>query len=227
MLPMATSGLTHRSVSLAGPAGNLEGLFWDAPAGAGAPRLAAVVCHPHPNFGGTMHNKVVYQAAKTLNRAGLPVLRFNFRGVGLSEGAHDGGRGERRDVRAALDFLAARFPGAALMAAGFSFGAWVGLRAGCEDTRVALLAGLGMPVGSVDVSYLSACAKPKLLVSGDHDQYAPKKKLEAMVAGLPARAKKNTELILIPGVDHFFTGHLEELDRVLSDWLAARLAELI
>jgi uncharacterized protein len=226
MLRMATSGMTHSSVSLAGPAGNLEGLFWDVPADDGAVRMAAVVCHPHPSFGGTMHNKVVYQAAKTLNRAGLPVLRFNFRGVGLSEGAHDGGRGEQDDVRAALDFLAGRFSGVPLLVAGFSFGAWVGLRAGCEDARAAVLAGLGMPVGSVDVSYLSSCAKPKLLVSGDHDQYAPKEKLEAMVEGLPARAKKRTEMVLVAGADHFFAGHLEELDRVLSTWLAARLAEL-
>jgi hypothetical protein len=196
-------------------------LFWDVAAEAGAPKLAAVVCHPHPLFGGTMHNKVVYQAAKTLHRAGLPVLRFNFRGVGLSEGAHDGGRGEQDDVRAALDFLAGRFPSVPLLVAGFSFGAWVGLRVGCEDARVMALVGLGLPVGSVDVSYLSSCAKSKLLVSGDHDQYAPKQKLEAFVAGLPPRLKTNTEMIFIASADHFFTGHLDELDRVLTAWLAA------
>jgi len=220
------SELAHRSVPLSGSAGSLEALFWDVSAERAAPPLAAVVCHPHPLFGGTLHNKVVYQAAKTLHRAGLPVLRFNFRGVGLSQGAHDGGRGEQDDVRAALDFLAGRFPGVALLVAGFSFGAWVGLRVGCEDARVTELAGLGLPVASVDASYLSSCAKPKLLVSGDHDQYAPKEKLEAFVAGLPARAKKRTELTLIAGADHFFTGHLDELDRALSAWLAARLAEL-
>jgi alpha/beta superfamily hydrolase len=223
---MTTRELAHRSVSLAGPAGSVEALFWDVSAELAAPPLAAVVCHPHPLFGGTMHNKVVYQAAKTLHRAGLPVLRFNFRGAGLSQGAHDGGRGEQDDVRAALDFLAGRFPGVPLLVAGFSFGAWVGLRVGCEDARVTALAGLGMPVASVDASYLSSCAKPKLLVSGDRDQYAPKEKLEAFVAGLAARAKKSTELTFIAGADHFFTGHLDELDRVLSAWLAARLAEV-
>jgi alpha/beta superfamily hydrolase len=226
MVEMATSGLTHRSVLLPGPAGNLEALFWDISADAGAPRIAAVVCHPHPLHGGTMHNKVVYQAAKTLHRAGLAVLRFNFRGAGLSEGAHDGGRGEQDDVRAALDFLADRFSGVPLLVAGFSFGAWVGLRVGCEDSRVMALAGLGMPVGSVDAAYVGSCAKPVLLVSGDHDQFAPKGKLEAMVARFPARAKKRTQLALISGADHFFTGHLDELDRTLSTWLAARLAEL-
>jgi alpha/beta superfamily hydrolase len=226
MVEMATSGLTHRSVSLPGLAGNLEALFWDVPAAANIPRLAAVVCHPHPLHGGTMHNKVVYQAAKTLHRAGLPVLRFNFRGVGLSQGAHDGGRGEQHDVRTALEFLARRFPGVPLLVAGFSFGAWVGLRVGCEDSRVVALAGLGMPVGSVDASYLSSCAKPMLLVSGDRDQFAPKEKLKAMGAGIPARARKFTELELIAGADHFFTGHLDELDRALSTWLAARMNEL-
>jgi uncharacterized protein len=226
MVAMTTIELAHRSVPLSGSAGSLEALFWDVSTARGAPRLAAVVCHPHPLFGGTMHNKVVYQAAKTLHRAGLPVLRFNFRGAGLSQGAHDEGRGERDDVRAALDFLAARFPGVPLLVAGFSFGAWVGLRVGCEDARVSDLAGLGMPVASVDASYLSTCAKPKLLVSGDHDQYAPKEKMEAFVGGLPTRVKQRTELTLIAGADHFFTGHLDDLDRVLSAWLAERLAEL-
>lgn len=223
---MAANELVHRSVSVAGPAGALEALFWDISADAGVPRMAAVVCHPHPLFGGTMHNKVVYQAAKTFHGAGLPVLRFNFRGVGLSEGAHDAGRGEQGDVRAALDFLASRFPDVPLLCAGFSFGAWVGLRVGCEDSRVVALAGLGLPVRSTDVSFLESCVKPKILVSGDHDQYAPKEKLETIVADLPARAKETTEMIFIAGGDHFFAGHLEEVDRALASWLAARLAAL-
>jgi uncharacterized protein len=219
MPEMTTNQLAHRSVLLRGAAGSLEALFWDVSEDTGVPTLAAIVCHPHPLFGGTMHNKVVYQVAKSLHRAGLPVLRFNLRGVGLSEGAHDGGRGEQDDVRAALGFLAERYPGVPLLVSGFSFGAWVGLRVGCEDVRVTVLAGLGLPVGSVDVSHLSSCAKPKLLVSGDHDQYAPREKLEAIVADLPARARKRTGLIFITGADHFFTGHLEELDRVLTAWL--------
>jgi len=223
---MTTSEPAHRGVTLAGPAGSLEALFWDVPSDVAKPQFAAVVCHPHPLFGGTMHNKVVYQTAKTLHGAGLPVLRFNFRGVGLSQGAHDAGRGEQDDVRAALDFLAARFPRVPLLAAGFSFGAWVGLRVGCEDARVAALAGLGMPVASVDVSYLSSCVKPKLLVSGDHDQFAPKEKLEGMLAAMPARVKARTEMIFIAGADHFFTGRLEEVDRALLAWLDAQRAEI-
>src|SRR6202162_3642895 len=124
----------HRSIFLDGQAGRLEATLWTTP-GADA-HLAAVVAHPHPLFGGTMHNKVVYQAAKTLHRFGLPVLRFNFRGAGLSEGTHDNGHGEQEDVSAALDFLAGEYPGAPLLVAGFSFGSWVGLLVGCRDSRV-------------------------------------------------------------------------------------------
>src|SRR5712664_809024 len=155
--------LLHRTFFLPGPAGRLEALLWDVPERdeIARPPLAAVVCHPHPLFGGTMHNKVVYQVAKTLHRFGLPVLRFNFRGAGLSEGTHDEGRGEQDDVSAALDFLAAEYPGAPLLLAGFSFGSWVGLRVGCSDTRVSELIGLEIPVGDLigvrQFSYLDVC----------------------------------------------------------------------
>jgi uncharacterized protein len=224
---MTTSEFAHRAVSVPGPAGNLEGSFWDVAAEAGAPSLAAVVCHPHPQFGGTLHNKVVYRAAKTLHAAGFPVLRFNFRGVGLSEGEYDGGRGEQDDARAALDWIADRYPGIPLLAAGFSFGAWVGLREGARDARVSALLGLGFPAAMQDASYLSSSAKPKLLVSGDHDQYAPREKLEAIVAGMSAQAKKNTELVFIADADHFFAGHLDELDRVIASWLERHRAEIL
>src|SRR3981189_2773689 len=139
--------LLHRTFFLPGPAGRLEELLWDVPDrdDIARPPLAAVVCHPHPLFGGTMHNKVVYQTAKTIHRFGLPVLRFNFRGAGSSDGAHDEGRGEQDDVSAALDFLAAEYPGAPLLLAGFSFGSWVGMRVGCEDPRVSHLIGLRIP----------------------------------------------------------------------------------
>src|ERR1700688_3277636 len=130
--------LLHRNYFIPAPAGRLEALLWDVPVreDGAHPPLAAAVCHPHPLFGGTMHNKVVYQTAKTLHRFGLPVLRFNFRGAGLSEGRHDGGRGEQDDVSAALDFLSAEYPGVPLLVAGFSFGPWVGLRVACGDPRV-------------------------------------------------------------------------------------------
>src|SRR5437868_4320456 len=128
---------------IAGPAGRLEALLWSTRASGedSAPPLAAVFCHPHPLFGGTMHNKVVYQAAKALHEFGVAVLRFNFRGVGESAGGHDNGRGEVDDVIAAVDYVEAEFPGVPLLVAGFSFGAWVGLRAGCADTRVSELVG--------------------------------------------------------------------------------------
>ncbi len=128
---------THRKLLLDGPAGRLEAILWKPATSAARPILAAVVCHPHPLFGGTMHNKVIYQVNKTLDRLNVPVLRFNFRGAGLSEGTHDRGIGERDDVRAALDFLAADFPAARLLLAGFSFGAWVGLRASASSLESA------------------------------------------------------------------------------------------
>jgi alpha/beta superfamily hydrolase len=192
--------------------------------------LAAVVCHPHPLFGGTMHNKVVYQTAKTLHRFGLPVLRFNFRGAGLSEGAHDEGRGEQGDVSAALDFLAGEYPGAPLLLAGFSFGSWVGLRAGCSDSRVTDLIGLGLPVGNLDnreFSYLDACDKQKLLVSGELDAYGPPEKLRAMIDKFPLPVKESTSVVIVSGADHFFAGHLPDLDSAISVWLAARHPDLV
>jgi uncharacterized protein len=214
----------HRSLTLDGPAGRLEALLW-TPASAGLPPLAAVVCHPHPLYGGTMHNKVVYQASRTLHDFGLAVLRFNFRGVGLSQGTHDRGRGEADDVRAALNFLAAQFPGAPLLAAGFSFGAWVGLRAGCTDPRVAELVGMGLPVDDLDCSYLRECAKPKLFLQGEEDQYGAPAKLRALIASLPPEAAA-TRLTVISSADHFFTHQLSRMKHALAEWLIARHPEL-
>jgi uncharacterized protein len=222
----------HRTLFLPGPAGRLEALLWSVPErdDRARPPLAAVVCHPHPMFGGTMHNKVVYQAAKTLHRFGLPVLRFNFRGAGVSEGQHDEGRGELGDVAAALDFLATEYPGAPLLLAGFSFGAWVGLRAGCTDPRVTELIGLGLPVGNVpnrEFPYLDVCDKPKLLVSGEFDIYSPPRKLAAVVDAFPLQAKQSTTVALVSGADHFFAGHLPELDQAIKAWLTARHPDLV
>src|ERR1700738_3977789 len=157
--------LLHRTFFLDGLSGRLEALLWDLPGRENGvrPPLAAVVCHPHPLFGGTMHNKVVYQTAKTLHRFALPVLRFNFRGTGLSAGTHDSGRGESDDISAALDFLASEYPSVPLLLAGFSFGSWVGMRVGCTDPRVRDLIGLGLPVGDLDsraFSFFGGGAKP-------------------------------------------------------------------
>ena len=181
------------------------------------PSIAAVVCHPHPLFGGTMHNKVVFQAAKALDSLGIAVLRFNFRGAGLSEGAHDKGNSEVDDVRAALEFMAREFAGTPLLVAGFSFGCWVGLRAGCEDARVEKLIGIGAPVNSSDFSYLSKCTKPKLFVHGANDEFGDVERVRGMVASLPGA----NELTVVDGVDHFFTGKIEELGKAVRDWLEA------
>lgn len=177
--------------------------------------MAAVVCHPHPVFGGTMHNKVVFQAAKALDSLGIAVLRFNFRGAGLSEGLHDRGIGEVDDVRSALNFLGAEFAGAPLLVAGFSFGCWVGLRGGCEDARVEKLIGIGAPVNNSDFSYLRKCAKPKLFVHGSNDEHGDVEKVWQMAASLPGE----NEVVVVEGVDHFFTGKIQELGKAVREWL--------
>ena len=206
---------THESKNffLDGPAGKLEAVLWTPPLA--TPGIAALVCHPHPVFGGTMHNKVVFQAAKALDSLGVAVLRFNFRGAGLSEGVYDKGRGEVDDARAALRFLAAEFAAAPLLVAGFSFGCWVGLRAGCEDARVEKLIGIGAPVNDSDFSYLAKCAKPKLFVHGSNDEHGDVKKVRQMVAELPGE----NEMVVVEGVDHFFTGKVDELGNAIRGWL--------
>lgn len=204
----------HRSFFLDGPAGSLEALLWTV--AAEKPESVALVCHPHPLFGGTMHNKVVYQAAKTLHGAGMPVLRFNFRGTGLSQGVHDGGRGELADVRVGLDYLAQEFSGVPILLAGFSFGACVGLSVGCQDSRVTRLIGLGIPLVRCDMAYLEACMKPKLFISGGNDEFGPRKKIEALFATLPEPKR----LKIVEGVDHFFAGKLPEVGEEIAGWLS-------
>jgi len=208
---------THdsRNFFLEGPAGRLEAILW-TPSSSARPPLAAVVCHPHPLFGGTMHNKVVYQAAKSLDTRGIPVLRFNFRGAGLSAGVHDRGQGEKEDVRAALDFLAGECPGVPMLVAGFSFGAWVGLRVGCEDPRVSHLIGLGLPVNSTDFSFLRHCNKPKLFVHGSNDEHGAITKVKALIPTLPGE----NQLVVVESVDHFFAGKLDELNAAITNWLS-------
>src|SRR5207248_1500101 len=201
---------------LDGQAGQLEALL---NSGAENATHAALVCHPHPMFGGTMHNKVVFHAMKALNNFGFPVLRFNFRGTGLSQGEHDHGRGEVDDVRTALHWLADEFH-LPIVFAGFSFGAAVGLRAACPDPRVAALISLGTPVAAIDertydFSFLRDCARPKLFVSGARDQFGPRAALEQVVdAAAPPK-----ELIVIEGADHFFEGRLAELRRAIEAWV--------
>jgi alpha/beta superfamily hydrolase len=207
-----------RSVDVAGPAGRLEALLNE-----GLPHapFAALVCHPHPMGGGSMHNKVVYRAMKVLNHPsfgfGFPVLRFNFRGTGLSEGLHDG-HAEVDDARTALDWLTQEF-GKPIVAAGFSFGAATGLKAASTYPDMRGFAALGLPTHADGRDYhypwLASCTFPKLFLSGDHDQYAPAAQLTSVVGSAPD--PKQYELI--PGGDHFFTGHLEAMQAALREWL--------
>lgn len=206
-----------RSLFLDGPAGRLEALL---NGGADDATHAALVCHPHPLYGGSLHNKVVFHAMKALNSFGFPVLRFNFRGTGLSQGEHDNGVGELDDVRTALAWLDREFH-LPLIFAGFSFGAAVGLRVACPDARVKAVIGLGVPVIPADdrvydFEFLKACNKPKLLVSGARDQFAPTKFLQSLHATLPEPKK----LVIIEGADHFFAGRLKELRDAIQAWLA-------
>jgi uncharacterized protein len=203
----------HRSFFLGGPVGRLEATLWTS--SADQPDFAAVVCHPHPLFGGTLHNKVVYQIAKVLHDRGAPVLRFNFRGAGQSEGEHDNGRGELGDVRAALDYLAAQFPGKSILLAGFSFGSWVGLRVGCKDIRVHKLIGLGLAVDNTDMSDLRACVKPKLVIQGGNDPFGSRANIDALFAVLPEPKR----LVIVDGADHFFTGRLDQIGIAINAWL--------
>ena len=219
---MNSENASIRSLSLPGPAGRLEALL-----NAGSPNAthAAVVCHPHPLFGGTLHNKVVFHTMKALNNFGFPVLRFNFRGTGLSEGEHANGIGEVDDVRAALDWLEREFT-LPVIFAGFSFGAAVGLRAACADDRVRLLVALGLPAVPVedrvyDFDFLRACPKPKLFVSGSRDQFGPTGKLEALVQTF-ADPKK---LVRIEAGDHFFEGRLKELRAAIEEWTRLTLPD--
>jgi hypothetical protein len=201
---------------LDGPAGQLEALL---NSGAEDATHAALVCHPHPVFGGTMHNKVVFHAMKALNSFGFPVLRFNFRGTGLSHGEHDCGRGEIDDVRTALNWLDREFH-LPLVFAGFSFGAAVGLNAACADHRVKALIGLGTPVAPVDdrsyeFDFLRSCDKPKLFVSGSRDQFGPRAKLQELVNSLHEPKK----LVIIESADHFFAGRLREMREAIEAWI--------
>jgi alpha/beta superfamily hydrolase len=218
---MPSESPSIRSLFLNGPAGRLEGLL-----NAGSPDAThvAVVCHPHPLYGGTLHNKVVFQTMKALHGFGFPVLRFNFRGTGLSEGKHAGGIGEVDDVRAALDWLEHEFA-LPVIFAGFSFGAAVGLRAACPDPRVTTLIALGLPATPIDdrvfeFEFLRSCAKPKLFVSGSRDQFGPPGKLEALVANFAGPKK----LVRIQAGDHFFEGRLKELRDVIEQGVREMVA---
>ena len=197
-----------------GPAGRLEALL-EEPAGAEL-RAAVVFGHPHPLYGGTMHTKVVYRAAKAFLAIGCAVLRFNFRGVGASEGSFADGVGELEDFRAGLDLVAAQYPGFDLWAGGFSFGAWVGLTCGTTDDRVSTLIGISPPMGKYDFSEVRRSAKPKFFIQGERDDVAPVGLLRRFYAELP----EPKELVIIDGADHLFDGKVLEVGDAIEDLLA-------
>ena len=199
--------------------GRLEAILKEPPAS--PVKGVALVLHPHPLGGGTMHNKVVFRAAAALNDAGLITLRINFRGVGQSSGEHDEGRGERADVRAGLDYLAANYPGQEITLCGFSFGSRVGLEVGMTDERVLRMIAIGAPVDKYDFSFLERCRKPILFVHGEHDEYGDVGHLTELVARLAKNAQ--IELRILKGAGHFFDDQLNELKAAITDWMIPTL----
>lgn len=209
------TGRLH-SITFAGPAGSLEGLWKEAQ---GERRGSAIFAHPHPLHGGTMHNKVVYRAVQALTRSGFATLRFNFRGVGLSEGRYDAGRGEIDDFRAAMD-EAVREGGLPLLAGGFSFGSAVGLKAIArdEDPRAAGFVALGLPLATESGRLVPRPAVPALYVVGERDAFGPPADLERFVAG-------SGTVVVVPGAGHFFEGSLESVGGIIEGFLSALPAE--
>jgi len=195
-----------------GPAGELEALI-DQPRD--AVRAAAVFAHPHPQYGGTMHTKVVFRAAKALARIGCAVLRFNFRGIGGSAGAFDGGPGEMADFRAALNFVAGRHPGLPLWAGGMSFGSWVALETGAEDPRVTALLAIAPPAGGYDFSRVRESPKPKFIVHGEADQLIPLPSVWSFYGAL----REPKELVVIDAANHLFDGHVMEVADAVEELL--------
>jgi uncharacterized protein len=207
---------TNEAFDFAGPAGRLEGILMNPEQD---PAAAAVLCHAHPLHGGMMHFKVVFRAAKALQTAGLAVLRFNFRGVGRSQGEHDDGGGEQDDARAALFELGRRVPGVPLVLGGFSFGSTVALRAGRSDDRVVALLALGYPASMLaDHAHLDGGGRPRLFVQGEHDRFGSGETVRALVEPLPGPR----ELVVIPGADHFFEGRLDALHAAIAEWAGRR-----
>jgi hypothetical protein len=203
------------SLFLPGPAGRLEALL-EEPAEE-APREAALVCHPHPQYGGTMHNKVVYRIARGLRRAGLAVLRFNYRGVSLSEGSYAHGEGEREDARAALDYLRERYPDLPYTLAGFSFGSRIVLQLGCAQPGARRVIALGFPAVYKNHGYLNGCTVPRIFLQSTRDEFGPVKELTALVETLP----EPKQLILVEADDHFFAGALDKLEETIARLVSA------
>lgn len=198
-----------RHVDLYGPAGRLEALYRELQ----DPAAVAVICHPLPTGGGTLHNKVVFRAARGLENANVATLRFNFRGVGTSGGKFDNGDGEQDDVTAAIKWARLKHPDKKLIVGGFSFGAWVSTRVACERTDVEAMFLLGTPVNKYDFSYLRSCERPMLFIHGTQDEHGDAAKLEKLVQGI-----RNAESVTVTGADHFFTKQLEAVEETIRGW---------
>jgi uncharacterized protein len=206
-----------RVTEIPGPAGRLDALL-EEPADREHLRAAVVFGHPHPQYGGTMHTKVVYQAAKAFARIGCAVLRFNFRSAGRSAGTFSDGPGERDDFRAGLDFMHERYPSARVWAGGMSFGSWIGMCVGAEDPRVTTLIGIAVPVTRGDWAPVLRSTKPKFFIHGERDEICPLKDVREFYA----RAEEPKELVVIDAADHLFDGKVGEvadaIDDLLGDW---------
>jgi uncharacterized protein len=217
--------------SIPGPAGQLEAILDEPPDEGGVNeeglvergldsglRAAVVLAHPHPQYGGTMHTKVVYQAAKALKRIGCAVLRFNFRGTGLSDGVYDEGRGEMDDFRAAVTFMRTQYQDAPIWAAGMSFGAWIALTVGASDRRLTTLLGIAPPLSRYDFEPVRVSTKPKFFIQGERDELCPLKEMQEFYA----RATDPKELVVIDAADHLFDGKVLEvadaIEDLLGDW---------
>jgi len=206
-----------RVTEIPGPAGRLECLV-EEPGDPTNVRAAVVFGHPHPQYGGTMHTKVVYQAAKAFARIGCAVLRFNFRGAGRSDGTFTDGPGEMDDFRAGLDFMRGRYPQARMWAGGMSFGSWIGMNVGAVDARITTLVGIAMPVGRGDWEAVRRSTKPKFFIHGERDEICPLKEIREFYA----RAEEPKELAVIDAADHLFDGKVSEvadaIEDLLGDW---------
>ena len=216
---------------IAGPAGRLEALLDEPPSERGighdgllatahpsGVRAAVVFAHPHTEYGGTMHTRVVYHTAKALSRIGCAVLRFNFRGAGASEGTFTNGPGEMDDFRAGLDFMRTEYPTAPLWAGGMSFGAWIGLTVGAEDPRVSTIIGIAPPINRYDFEPVARSTTPKFFIQGERDELCPLKALREFYA----RAAEPKELVVIDGAGHLFDGQVSDvadaIEELLGDW---------
>jgi len=197
------------SLFIPGPAGKLEALF-EEPEDQ-APREAVLVCHPHPQYGGTMHNKVVYRIARAMRRAGAVALRFNYRGVNLSEGVYDDGIGEMEDTRAALELLRSRYPDLPFALAGFSFGSRIILKLGCELGTASRLIAVGFPAAQQESAGLGQCTMPRFFIQSTHDQFGPRESMESYFAALP----EPKELIWVESADHFFANGLDAFEEAV------------